>query len=289
MLAQTSYPFGIVSDDVSDVTSLLRDVATVPAVPSVFSVQEAAVREASGADGLESVLVFIASPSLPAAAPVVSSAAQRHRLNGLIVSIEDPRWYPQLLDRSGLRTVRNTLVHAPDDLPVRRRILNAHMIGAQHDLVARAQVEGDTLVALTCAFRTVEVPFDAHPALRRLPLRERSRFHLSKEGHRLSWLDGRIELDLDGLRYASDPQYRDAVDLQNAIQGGAYGDAVRSLRVQSGLRQVDVPGLSERQVRRVERDGTGSLDALRALAEAHKLPLTTYLDALAERVADLGL
>jgi hypothetical protein len=203
-----------------------------------------------------------------------------------VIEMEEPEWFPQVLHDAGLRTVRKTLVHHPSDA-VRQRILAARTLGAEDDLVARVRVEGDVLVALTCGLDEVRVPFEAHSALRRLPASERPHVHLSDEGHRLSWLDGRVEVDLDGLRYAVDPDYAASVDLSTVFRGGTYGAAIREVRRAHGLRQSDVPGLSERQIRRIERDGTASFDALRALADAHQLGLNAYLDALADRAADL--
>lgn len=281
MLAQTPYSFGVVSDDVSAVTGLLREIAVQPVLPPVVSIEDP-----DGAANLPETLVFISAASLRQAAPIVSEAARRHRLAGLIIGVEDARWYPQLLHSAGLRTVRNTLVHDLGDAAAQRRILNAHLLGAEDELVARVRVDGDTLVVLTCALEAVDVPFDAHPALRRLPRHERAHVHLSEQGDRISWLDGRIEVDLDGLRYATSEAYREASDLEATIRRAAYGDAIRALRTEKGLRQTDVHGFSERQVRRIERDGTTSLDALRALAAAHNLTLAAYLDALADRAAD---
>lgn len=284
MLATSPPRHGIVTDDVPAVVGLLRGVTA-----GLASFPVVALPEARGGTGWTDTLVFISADSLTDAAPLVSDAAKSHHLSGLVVGIEDPEWFPQILHQSGLRSQHRTLLHDPDDETERRRVLYARHIGAQDDLVARVRVEGDTLVALTCALETIRIPFDAHPALRRLPDSARRDVELSEMGDSLSWLGGRVEVDLDGLRYAVDPAYRAAVDLDTTVRNAAYGAAIRALRVEHELRQTDVPGLSERQVRRIERDGTTSLDALRALADAHGLPLDAYLGTLADRSADLDL
>lgn len=284
MLATSPPRHGIVTDDVPSVVGLLQGVTEGPAWLPVVPLPEA-----HGGTGWTETLVVISADSLADAAPLVTSAAKRHHLSGLVVGIEDPEWFPQVLYESGLRTQRKTLLHDPGDDTERRRVLYALHIGAQDDLVARVRIEGDSLVVLTCALETLRVPFDAHPALRRLPASARPDVELSEMGHRLSWLGGGVEVDLDGLRYAIDPAYRAAVDFDTTVQNAGYGAAIRALRIERGLRQIDVPGLSARQVRRVERDGTTSLDALRALADAHDLPLDAYLDALADRAADIDL
>lgn len=283
MSALADHAFDVVTDDVPAVAGLLQSAAPEAgaSLPAVVPLDGAEGEPAAG-----DRLVFISSDSLAVAAPIVKDAARSHRLGGLVVGIEDPRWFPQALYQSGLRTVRNTLVHEPGDDAVRRRVLAAHLLDAQDALVARVRVRGDVLVVLTCGLDVLEVPFDAHPALRRLPDHERPRVHLSDVGHRLSWLDGQIEVDLDGLRYAVDPDYREAVAMTALFRGAVYGAAVRAVRREHRLRQTDVDGLSARQVRRIEQDGTTSLPALRALAAAHGLDTDAYLDLLAARASE---
>ena len=50
-----------------------------------------------------------------------------------------------------------------------------------------------------------------------------------------------------------------------------------------GLRQSDIPGLSERQVRRYEHGARVPLASLKLLAQAHGMELNGYLDELAKR------
>ena len=243
---------------------------------------EAALRfaEASG-----HLFVVVAAASLPGVGDAVSGAVGRHRLRGLFLQDEDPSWVPQLLARAGLRTLRNTLVHDPESVEVPRRILSAWLLGAQNDLVADARAVGDAPLVLTCAFETVEVPFEAHPALRRLSPDARAAVEVGADGAFLSWSGGDVELGLDALRYVTDPAVRARVDRESNAAGALYGRAIRALREDTGLRQTDVGGLSARQVRRIEKEGTTSTNALSALAAAHDLSLDTYLDELASRAA----
>lgn len=52
-----------------------------------------------------------------------------------------------------------------------------------------------------------------------------------------------------------------------------------------GLRQSDIEGLSERQVRRIEKREPISSEALQRLAADHKMSSDEYLKAVAENVA----
>lgn len=55
------------------------------------------------------------------------------------------------------------------------------------------------------------------------------------------------------------------------------------LRRRHGLRQRDVPGLSERQIRRYERGTRVPFRALRLMATAHGMELNEYLNELADK------
>lgn len=63
-----------------------------------------------------------------------------------------------------------------------------------------------------------------------------------------------------------------------------YGSASRKLRREKGLRQSDVPGLTARQVGRIESGHRATRSALQKLAAAHGLSVNEYLDDLAQRL-----
>lgn len=64
------------------------------------------------------------------------------------------------------------------------------------------------------------------------------------------------------------------------------GDAIRSFRNSCNLRQSDIPGLTERHLRRIESGiSRATSKALRSLAEAHMLDANQYMDKLAERLS----
>jgi hypothetical protein len=89
----------------------------------------------------------------------VSIANRRHQLRALFVRDDmDARWLPQLFERAGLRTLRNTLVHS--DLTVPRRVLTAWWHGAQSELIAEGNMADDRLFVISCALERYEIPFD---------------------------------------------------------------------------------------------------------------------------------
>lgn len=63
------------------------------------------------------------------------------------------------------------------------------------------------------------------------------------------------------------------------------GEAVAALRKQRGIKQAEIQGLSERQVRRIEKRERTKLATLAVVAGSHGLSLEEYLDEIAEMLS----
>jgi uncharacterized protein DUF2442 len=238
---------------------------------------------AERASKLKNVFVLCSAMRLPEVADFVSSVNRQHRLRALFVRQDtDPAWLPQLLERANLRTVRNMLVHGHSDYSVPMRVLSAWELGRQDELIANATVVDNRLLLLSCALDNFEVPFDALPALRKIPPQVRRSFVISEEGSYIHWPEPDIHLDLDAFKSAIDPAWRVRASAIRLSQNRRYGEAIASVRKRYGLRQGDIPGLSGRQLRRIEGGKPISSAALRSLAEAHQLSLDEYLSVLAD-------
>jgi hypothetical protein len=194
-----------------------------------------------------------------------------------------------MLARAKLRAIKNLVVHSDVEMP--KRILNAWKNNAQDKLVARAMVVQDRLFLTSCEPETLDIGFDELPALKSIPKAERGRFEVSEDGSYIHWPSVDIHLDLDSVRSVLDPDFRDQRAAQRVEHDANFGNAIATLRKEQGLRQCDIAGLSERQLRRIERGGGGgaraSVSALRSLAASHDLDLNDYLNAVAARVAEV--
>ena len=189
-----------------------------------------------------------------------------------------------MFDRANLRVMRNTLVHTNVDLP--KRVINAWAMGAQEQLIADAIVIDDRLLVFSCSMEKFEVPFLSLPALKRIPIDERSSFTIADDGSYLYWEGADIHLDLESFRCATDPEWKQKFEALKANHNQVFGKVIASLRKNHKLRQSDILGLSERQVRRREQgDGSTKIDTLRLLAKAHSMELDDYLDAVADAIA----
>ena len=190
-----------------------------------------------------------------------------------------------MLDRAHLRLGRNVLVHKGP--PVPGRIIRAWEMGAQNELIAEAALSGGRLFVLTCALEQLEVRLGQLPALAGLADKDLGAFDVSPDGSYIHWPRHDIHLDVDAFRYATDPAWRERADVQRITHDKRFGAAAAAFRERSGLRQSDVPGLSERQVRRIEAGSLPRVETLRRLARAHGLELSAYLARVSELSASV--
>jgi len=230
----------------------------------------------------QKIFVLVPLAGLAGLSDFLKKANQRHRLCAVMIDRGDEfDLLPQFLHYADVRTLRNMLVHEGPTVP--RRVLNAYRLGAEHDLIADAQVVSDWLFLVTCALDAIAVPFDAVPALRRIPPGRRRDFSVSSEGSYLHWPVDDVHLDLDSARRRTDPAWAERRKAEDLLANTSIGRSIAEVRRRAQLRQTDIPGLSERQVRRIEHGAVTTLGALKRLAAAHGTDLGGYVD----RVADI--
>ena len=232
------------------------------------------------AEGGRNIFVLVPASELPDVAEFVSIANRRHQLRALLVRDDvQPSSIPQMFERAGLRMMRNTVVYSDSSVP--RRVLSAWTQNAQEELIAKASVSKDRLFVLSCAVQPYEVAFDSMPSLKRIPVAERGSFVVDEDGSYIHWPRPDIHLDLDAIRAAIDPEARARAEAARALHDSRYGAAIAKLRLRMGLKQSEINGLSERQVRRIEKGEGTTYEALRRLAVAHRMDLESYLRELA--------
>lgn len=269
--------------DGQEITVLVYDRQGDAAVPRSSAVRVLRQPDVSVLDKAKNLFILSSATALPSIAEFVRSANRRHHLRALFVREDaDPRWLPQLFDRANLRTLRNTLVHSGPELP--RRVITAWRLGAQDHLIADGRVIDDHLCVVNCALERFEVSFDVMPALKRLPQDKREAFDIAEDGSYLHWPELDIHLDLDAIRSATDPGWSARAETARIAHDKRFGKAVATVRKAHGLRQSDIPDLSERQVRRIERGARTTIATLERLAKAHGMNLDEYLNAVSRVV-----
>jgi hypothetical protein len=81
-----------------------------------------------------------------------------------------------------------------------------------------------------------------------------------------------------------DPIWRRKSERLRRAHGREYGAAITAVRKERKLKQTEVPGISERQLRRIEQSGAVSVRTLKQLAEAYGMALEDYLNAVASKI-----
>lgn len=170
------------------------------------------------------------------------------------------------------------------DLNALRRMVEARLAGAEDQLMASASVDDGELVVWSCEPKRYVVALSEVPALASLTEKDSARFCLSPSGSRLHWRPSDIDLDLASVRFYADPKTRQAQTRARREEASRYTGAIRAFRRERGLTQSSIPGLTDRQVRRIEQgENIPQIETLTKLAAAHGLELDQYLKELAQR------
>jgi hypothetical protein len=164
------------------------------------------------------------------------------------------------------------------------RLARGFKQGADRPGILDAWIEPNTLVVLSPGFERLRVPLDLLrervPGMEGLSDEEFSEFEIGADGAYLHWPRPDAHLSWESLERLVDPAAQVA-----ALDGSwaLYGSAIRKLRRDRGLSQADIPGLTERHLRRIE---TGqqrlTSKAVASLAKAHGDTTRVYLERLAK-------
>jgi hypothetical protein len=170
------------------------------------------------------------------------------------------------------------------ELDAVRRIVFARRQGAEDDLIASATIDDDKLVVWNCEPRRFEVPVAELPVLAKMSADVRANFEVSQSGSRIRWPGADVDINLDTIREIADPELRREHEARARHEAARYARALRQLREEKGLKQSDIEGLTDRQVRRLEEGGTvPQIETLKKLAAAHGMSINDYLNELAKR------
>jgi hypothetical protein len=167
------------------------------------------------------------------------------------------------------------------------RIVMAWEMGAEENLIAHAYVEGNSLHVIDCNLRSWQIPFNQIPALSDIRINDLADFELDEDGSYLYWKAADVHLDMEALRSVVDSTLREQIKARTLIHDKKFGQAIAKVRKEFSLTQKDIPSVSDRQVRRIEKGDRPRSKTLQHLAEAHGLTLSDYLEKLAEAMEDV--
>jgi hypothetical protein len=151
------------------------------------------------------------------------------------------------------------------------------------DRIIDAYIVGDRLHVRGPRHRMLHVPLDSISALKGQPEAAVRNFVIDPDGSFLYWPDLDAHLGWNQFLYAVDPAEVRKAQQRSAGFNERYGLAIRKVREAAGIKQSNVDGLTERQLRRIERgECRATTAALAALAKAHGLHTNAYMELLAK-------
>ena len=166
------------------------------------------------------------------------------------------------------------------------RAIGGIAFGKQHTGIVDAWIEDDDLVVLFPAFDRLRVPLSKltkHLGTNKDEIRA---FEIDEDGSFLYWPHADVHLGPDQLHAIVDPTSAVTLRQKSAQFNKEYGEAIRSLREERGLKQTAIEGITDRHLRRIEQ---GQLPVtsgvLQSLARAHGMEISQYMAELAKRVS----
>ncbi len=149
---------------------------------------------------------------------------------------------------------------------------------SEDELIATAKASENILIVMGCDLNLWQVSFEAIPCLNKLPLAERTNFEIDRDGSYLHWQWNDVHVDLEDIKAAVDPEFRNQLYLEKLKYNQSLGKAISQVRKAHNLNQNEIKGLSDRHLRRIENEGYQvTIDVLKKLAVAHNMNLEDYL------------
>ncbi|WP_420442272.1 hypothetical protein [Candidatus Palauibacter sp.] len=214
--------------------------------------------------------------------------------------LELPSWvdtdtrYLVVLDvpeQAVLRLASRLRLHKPDqrlqvcrDPSVVTRLVIALKRPAPWEGILDAYVLKDSLVVVLGDMSVRKFPVGRLPKVRRFEPAAVSRFVIDSAGSYLHWPDRDVHMGPSQMLQAVDPMYLADVEMRR-YQMENVSQALHDMRNDRRLKQTEILGLSERHVRRLEREEMRlTADAANKFASALDLTLSEFADELSERI-----
>jgi len=157
---------------------------------------------------------------------------------------------------------------------------------ARRGSIIDAYLAGNELLVRGPRHRMLHVPIRSIPVLKGQPSAVLRNFQIDPDGAFLHWPDLDVHLGWNQFLQAVEPAELRKAQQRSAEFNRRYGAAIRKVREDAGIRQDKIPGLTDRQLRRIEQGQCrATSSALNALAKAHGVDATAYMDKLTKAMA----
>ena len=149
--------------------------------------------------------------------------------------------------------------------------------------ILNAAVFAGMLHLVSPEFKRLEIPIARIPTLTDKAQAELNEFEIDEDGAFIYWPKLDVHLGWEQLDQIINPAAALKAQQKQAAFNVRYGQAVKTLREQSGLNPAEIADLSEKQLGRIERGECRlTTNAIEILAKAHHLPPNEYLNKIAE-------
>lgn len=199
-----------------------------------------------------------------------------------------------LPEQAVLRLASALRLHKPDqrlqvcrDPLVVKRLVIALRRPAPWEGILDAYILEDSIVVVLGDMSARQFPTRKLPQVGRLEPAVLSHFEIDSAGSYLYWPDGDVHMGPSQLLQAVDPRFLSDVEIRR-YQMENVSQVLLDMRNDRRLRQTEIPGLSERHVRRLEKEEVRlTVEAATKFACAFGLTLSEFLDELSERITAL--
>ena len=197
-------------------------------------------------------------------------------------------------EQAVLRLASMLRLHKPDqrlhvcrDPSVVKRLVIALKRPVPWEGILDAYVLKDSLVVVLGDMSVRKFPVGRLPKVRRFEPALVRRFVIDSSGSYLHWPDPDVHMGASQMLQAVDPAYLADVEIRR-YEMENVSQALLDMRRDGQLKQTEIPGLSERHVRRLEREEMRlTVEAANKFACALELTLPEFLDELSGRITNL--
>lgn len=197
-------------------------------------------------------------------------------------------------EQAVLRLASRLRLHKPDqrlrvcrDPSVVKRLVIALKRPVPWEGILDAYVLKDSLVVVLGDMSVRKFPVGRLPKVRRFEPALVRRFVIDSSGSYLHWPDPDVHMGPSQMLQAVDPAYLADVEIRR-YEMENVSQALLDMRRDGQLKQTEIPGLSERHVRRLEKEETRlTVEVANKFAHALELTLPEFLDELSGRITSL--
>ena len=197
-------------------------------------------------------------------------------------------------EQAVLRLASTLRLHKPNqrlqvcrDPSVVKRLVIALKRPAPWEGILDAYVLKDSLVVVLGDMSVRKFPVRRLPKVGRFEPAVVSRFVIDSSGSYLHWPDRDVHMGPSQMLQAVDPMHLADVEIRR-YEMENVSQALLDMRHDRQLKQTEIPGLSARHVRRLEKEEIRlTVEAASKFARAFGLTLSGFMDELSERITGL--